>query len=62
MYPYNLLNEIKKKKWRFFQRQGWTLTEYLEKYLALQTAVEGFGGATGNDPGAIAFELVSMSN
>lgn len=38
------------------------MTEYLEKYLALQMEVGKFIGATRNNSGAISFKLMIMSN
>ena len=61
MYIYNSMSYVQQKSRCFFQRQGWTLTEYLEKYMAPHTTVEKFGGATINKPGVIVHEMVLIS-
>ena len=35
-YLYDLLNDIQQKNCHFFQQRGWTLMDYLEKYLDIQ--------------------------
>ena len=60
--PLQLSEQYSAKKRHFFQRRGWNMTEYLEKYLALQMEVGKFIGATRNNSGAISFKLMIMSN
>ena len=51
------MNDIQQKNRRFFQQWGWTLAEYLKKYLMLNMVVEKSGWAIENDPGVIAKNL-----
>ena len=43
-YLYDSLKYTQQKNRRIFQKREWTLTEYVEKYLALHMAVEILGG------------------